>query len=87
MENKQFVIIMVEDNTNYFDVYSQTKVLGITDNLNDARLIMAEKRNEIINNIEDDDVEYKIETRDNEKFINIYDEEEGIYYNIMVKEV
>ena len=36
MENKQFVVIMMEDNTNYFDMYAQTKVLGIRDNLNDA---------------------------------------------------
>ena len=87
MENKQFVVIMVEDNTNYFDVYAQTKVLGIRDNLNDARLLMAEKRNEIINDTEDNENEYEIITRDDEKFINICDEEEGIYYNIMIKEI
>ena len=87
MENKQFVVVMVEDNTSYFDVYTQTKVLGIRDNLNDARLLMAEKRNEIVNDIEDNENEYEIITRDDEKFINICDEEEGIYYNIMIKEI
>ena len=87
MENKQFVVVMVEDNTNYFDVYAQTKVLGIRDNLNDARLLMAENRNEIINDTEDNENEYEIITRDDEKFINICDEEEGIYYNIMIKEI
>ena len=86
MENKQFVVIMVEDNTSYFDIYAQTKVFGIRDNLNDARLLMAEKRNEIVNDIEDNENEYEITTSDDEKFINIYDEERGIYYNIMIKE-
>ena len=86
MENKKFVVVMVEDNTSYFDVYAQTKVLGISDNLNDARLLMAEKRNEIVNDIEDNETEYEITTSNDEKFINIYDEEQGIYYNIMIKE-
>ena len=86
MENKQFVVIMMEDNTNYFDMYAQTKVLGIRDNLNDARLLMAKKRNEIVNDIEDNETEYEITTSDDEKFINIYDEDQGIYYNIMIKE-
>ena len=86
MENKQFVVIMVEDNTNYFDLYAQTKVLGITDNLNDARLLMAKKRNEIVDDMEDGENECQITTSNDEKFINIYDEEQGIYYNIMIKE-
>ena len=94
---KKFNVIIVEDNSNIFDLFNQLKIAGTRDTLDDAKKLAAQLRenieNEMLENAAEEDIEYEdpseiFETTINNDglWINISNNDAGIYYNIIIKE-
>ena len=88
---KKFVVLMIKDESNLFDLFNQTEILGIKNNINEAKILVEEVKNNIISKIEeheneDEEIEFSIEESNEGRKITIYDGEEGTYYNLMIKE-
>ena len=86
---KKFVVLMIKDESNLFDLFNQTEILGIKNNINEAKILVEEVKNNIVSKIEeyeDEETEFSIEESNEGRKITIFNDEEGIYYNIMIKE-
>ena len=84
---KKFVVLMIKDESNLFDLFNQTEILGIKNNINEAKILVEEVKNNIVSKIEEDEeTEFSIEESNEGRKITIYDGEEGTYYNLMIKE-
>ena len=86
---KNFVVLMIKDESNLFDLFNQIEILGIKNNINEAKFLVEEVKNNIVSKIEeyeDEETEFSIEESNEGRKITIYDGEEGTYYNIMIKE-
>ena len=83
---KKFVVLMVKDESNLFDLFNQTEVLGIKDNEEEAKTLIENVKNNLVQEIEEEDGEYTIEESNDNRMITLFDEDEGIYYNLMIKE-
>ena len=60
---KKFVVLMIKDESNLFDLFNQIEILGIKNNINEAKILVEEVKNNIVSNIE----EYK----DEETYLSI----------------
>ena len=74
---KKFIVLMIRDESNSFDLFNQTEILGIKNNIISK---IEEHENE------DEEIEFSIEESNEGRKVTIYDGEEGTYYNIMIKE-
>ena len=88
---KKFVVLMIKDESNSFDLFNQTEILGIKNDIKEAKILVEEVKNNIVSRIEeyeneDEETEFSIEESNEGRKITIYDGEEGIYYNLMIKE-
>ena len=86
---KKFVVLMIKDESNSFDLFNQTEILGIKSSIKEAKILVEEVKNNIVSKIEeyeDEEIEFSIEESNEGKKVTIYDGEEGTYYNIMIKE-
>ena len=86
---KKFIVLMIRDESNSFDLFNQTEILGIKSSIKEAKILVEEVKNNIISKIEeheDEEIEFSIEESNEGRKVTIYDGEEGIYYNIMIKE-
>ena len=86
---KKFVVLMIKDESNLFDLFNQIEILGIKNNINEAKILVEEVKNNIVSKIEeyeDEETEFSIEESNEGRKITIYDGEEGTYYNLMIKE-
>ena len=88
---KKFVVLMIKDESNSFDLFNQTEILGIKNDIKEAKILVEEVKNNIVSRIEeyeneDEETEFSIEESNEGRKITIYDGEEGIYYNILIKE-
>ena len=88
---KKFVVLMIRDESNSFDLFNQTEILGIKNDIKEAKILVEEVKNNIVSRIEeyeneDEETEFSIEESNEGRKITIYDGEEGIYYNLMIKE-
>ena len=88
---KKFIVLMIKDESNSFDLFNQTEILGIKNDIKEAKILVEEVKNNIISKIEeyeneDEEIEFSIEENNEGRKVTIYDGEEGIYYNIMIKE-
>ena len=88
---KKFIVLMIRDESNSFDLFNQTEILGIKSSIKEAKILVEEVKNNIISKIEeheneDEEIEFSIEESNEGKKVTIYDGEEGTYYNIMIKE-
>ena len=86
---KNFVVLMIKDESNLFDLFNQTEILGIKNNINEAKILVEEVKNNIVSKIEeykDEETELSIEGSNEGRKVTIFNDEEGIYYNIMIKE-
>ena len=83
---KKFVVLMVKDESNLFDLFNQTEVLGIKDNEKEAKTLIENVKNNLVQEIEEEDGEYTVEESNDNRMITLFDEDGGIYYNLMIKE-
>ena len=88
---KKFIVLMIRDESNSFDLFNQTEILGIKSSIKEAKILVEEVKNNIISKIEeheneDEEIEFFIEESNEGRKVTIYDGEEGTYYNIMIKE-
>ena len=86
---KKFVVLMIKDESNLFDLFNQIEILGIKNNINEAKILVEEVKNNIVSKIEeykDEETELSIEESNEGRKVTIFNDEEGIYYNIMIKE-
>ena len=90
---KKFIVLMIRDESNSFDLFNQTEILGIKSSIKEAKILVEEVKNNIISKIEeheneneDEEIEFSIEESNEGRKVTIYDGEEGTYYNIMIKE-
>ena len=88
---KKFIVLMIRDESNSFDLFNQTEILGIKSNIKEAKILVEEVKNNIISKIEeheneDEERELSIEESNEGRKVTIYDGEERTYYNIMIKE-
>ena len=86
---KKFIVLMIRDESNSFDLFNQTEILGIKSSIKEAKILVEEVKNNIVSKIEeyeDEETEFSIEESNEGRKITIYDGEEGTYYNIMIKE-
>ena len=86
---KKFIVLMIRDESNSFDLFNQTEILGIKSSIKEAKILVEEVKNNIVSKIEeykDEEIEFSIEESNEGRKVTIYDGEEGIYYNIMIKE-
>ena len=86
---KKFIVLMIRDESNSFDLFNQTEILGIKNDIKEAKILVEEVKNNIVSKIEeykDEETELSIEESNEGRKVTIYDGEEGIYYNIMIKE-
>ena len=86
---KNFVVLMIKDESNLFDLFNQTEILGIKSSIKEAKILVEEVKNNIVSKIEeyeDEETEFSIEESNEGRKITIYDGEEGTYYNLMIKE-
>ena len=88
---KKFVVLMIKDESNLFDLFNQTEILGIKSSIKEAKILVEEVKNNIISKIEeyeneDEEIEFSIEESNEGRKITIYNDEEGTYYNLMIKE-
>ena len=83
---KKFVVLMVKDESNLFDLFNQTEVLGIKDNEEEAKTLIENVKNNLVQEIEEEDGEYTVEESNDNRMITLFDEDKGIYYNLMIKE-
>ena len=86
ISTKKFVVLMVKDESNLFDLFNQTEVLGIKDNEEEAKTLIENVKNNLVQEIEEEDGEYTVEESNDNRMITLFDEDEGIYYNLMIKE-
>ena len=80
---------MIRDESNSFDLFNQTEILGIKSSIKEAKILVEEVKNNIVSKIEeheDEEIEFSIEGSNEGRKVTIYDGEEGTYYNIMIKE-
>ena len=86
---KNFVVLMIKDESNLFDLFNQTEILGIKSSIKEAKILVEEVKNNIVSKIEeykDEETELSIEESNEGRKVTIFNDEEGIYYNIMIKE-
>ena len=88
---KKFIVLMIRDESNSFDLFNQTEILGIKSSIKEAKILVEEVKSNIISKIEeheneDEEIEFSIEGSNEGRKVTIYDGEEGTYYNIMIKE-
>ena len=86
---KKFIVLMIRDESNSFDLFNQTEILGIKSSIKEAKILVEEVKNNIVSKIEeneDEEIEFSIEESNEGRKVTIYDGEEGTYYNIMIKE-
>ena len=83
---KKFVVLMVKDESNLFDLFNQTEVLGIKDNEEEAKTLIENVKNNLVQEIEEEEGEYTVEESNDNRMIALFDEDECIYYNLMIKE-
>ena len=86
---KKFIVLMIKDESNSFDLFNQTEILGIKSSIKEAKILVEEVKNNIVSKIEeyeDEETEFSIEESNEGRKITIYDGEEGTYYNLMIKE-
>ena len=86
---KKFIVLMIKDESNSFDLFNQTEILGIKNDIKEAKNLVEEVKNNIVSKIEeyeDEETEFSIEESNEGRKVTIYDGEEGTYYNIMIKE-
>ena len=70
---KKFIVLMIRDESNSFDLFNQTEIIGIKSSIKEAKIL-------------DEEIEFSIEESNEGRKVTIYDGEEGIYYNLMIKE-
>ena len=86
---KKFIVLMIRDESNSFDLFNQTEILGIKSSIKEAKILVEEVKNNIVSKIEeykDEETELSIEESNEGRKVTIFNDEEGIYYNIMIKE-
>ena len=86
---KKFIVLMIKDESNSFDLFNQTEIFGIKNDIKEAKILVEEVKNNIVRKIEeykDEEIEFSIEESNEGRKVTIYDGEEGTYYNIMIKE-
>ena len=61
---KKFIVLIIRDESNSFDLFNQTEILGIKSSIKEAKILVEEVKNNIVSKIEeheDEEIEFSID--------------------------